>query len=272
MASQLHEMMRPANPDLSDPAMPSNASASPIRSPGVCRSAPERHAEPNCTNLRDSWDQFYLRSGRSWGGITRDIPELPCGSRVLELGCGSGKTLRGMVGRGWRIVAIDVSPGALRLSRSIKENLFFTFDKRGDIGNPSSKELHGDLEFIAADGRHLPFRDEAFDAVFAFHVVGHLVRPQRSVMAGEIIRVTRKGGMVFFRGFSFDDLRAGGEEIEEGTFIRGDGTVTHYFTEDEVLDLFKPLLNISVDIVRWSMRVGGLDLIRSEMRAAFRKE
>lgn len=265
-------MMQPVYSYLSDPAMPSNASASPVRSPGVCKSAPERPAEPHCMNLRDSWDLFYLRSGRSWGGITRDIPELPCGSRVLELGCGSGKTLRGMIGRGWRIVAIDISPGALRLSRSIKEKVFVTFDKGGDAGTTSSKEIHGDLELVAADGRLLPFRDEAFDAVFAFHVVGHLVRPQRSVMAGEIIRVTRRGGLVFFRGFSFDDLRAGGEEIEEGTFIRGDGTITHYFTEDEVLDLFKPLLNFSIDTVKWRMRIEGVDLIRSEMRASFRKE
>lgn len=271
MASPLHETMRPLNPDLSDPAMPSNASASPVRSPGALKSAPERSAEPHCMNLRDSWDLFYRRSGRSWGGITREIPELPCGSRVLELGCGSGKTLRGMIGRGWRIVAIDISPGALGLSRSIKD-VSVIFDKGGDAGTTSSKEIHGDLELVAADGRLLPFRDGTFDAVFAFHVVGHLVRPQRSVMAGEIIRVTRRGGLVFFRGFSFDDLRAGGEEIEERTFIRGDGTITHYFTEDEVLDLFKPLLNLSIDTVRWRMRVEGVDLLRSEMRAAFRKE
>lgn len=258
--------IRPVNPE--DQATPSNASD--LRSSGVFRSCgQEQRAEPDSArNLRESWDLFYSRRGRSWGGITRDIPELPCGSRVLELGCGSGKTLRGMIGRGWRIVAIDISPKAVVLTRSIRDEI--AADILGDFR--ASKDLTGDVELLAADGRLLPFMDGAFDAVFAFHVVGHLLGPQRSAMAGEIIRVTRSGGLVFFRGFSFDDLRAGGDEIEERSFIRGDGTITHYFTEDEVIDLFKPLLNLYVNTMRWKMRVGGIDLIRSEIRAAFRKE
>lgn len=272
MASPLHEMMCriAVNPD----QVPlSGASDHPIRSPGVRRGVgcgPERPAAPRVAqNLRDSWDLFYSRRGRSWGGVTRDIPELPCGSRVLELGCGSGKTIRGMIGRGWHIVAIDVSQRAVMLTRSIRDEE--TATRSGGVRSISSKYIAGDVELVTADGRLLPFRDGAFDAVFAFHVVGHLVGPQRYAMAEEIKRATRVGGLVFFRGFSFDDLRARGDEIEERTFIRGDGTITHYFTDEEVLDLFKPLLNISINTVRWSMRVGGVDLIRSEIRAAFRK-
>lgn len=262
-------MTCPVEPDL---AMPSNSSDSSIRSPGACKNALEMPAKPECTqNLRDSWDLFYSQRGRSWGGITRDIPELPCSSRVLELGCGSGKTIRGIIGRGWRIVAIDISPRAVLLTRSIREEIFAS-DQGSDGKDPFSKDLTWDVELVAADGRLLPFRDEVFDAVFAFHVVGHLVGPQRYVMAGEIIRVTRRGGMVFFRGFSCDDLRARGDEIEKRTFIRGDGTITHYFTEEEVLNLFKQLSNVSLNTVRWSMRVEGMELIRSEIRAAFRKE
>jgi len=274
LASPLHEMMWRigVKPDLPDPVMPSNASDSPILPAGACKSALERPAEPHCTqNLRDIWDLFYRRRGRSWGGVTREIPELPCGSRVLELGCGSGKTILGMIGRGWRIVAIDISPGAVGLTRSIIKEIAASA-QRNDCKGARSKDLTGDVELLAADGRLLPFRDGVFDAVFAFHVLGHLVGHERSAMAGEIVRVTRRDGMVFFRGFSSDDLRAGGDEIEERTFIRGDGTITHYFTEDEVLQIFRQLSSTSVSTVRWSMRVGGLDLIRSEIRAAFRKE
>jgi SAM-dependent methyltransferase len=176
-----------------------------------------------------------------------------------------------MIGRGWHIVAIDISPRAVMLTRSIIREIAAS-GQRSDCKDTCSKGLTEDVEPIAADGRLLPFRDGAFDAVFAFHVLGHLLGPERSVMAGEIIRVTRRGGLVFFRGFSFDDLRAGGDEIEERTFIRGDGTITHYFTEEEVLQIFRQLSSTSVTTVRWSMRVGGLDLIRSEIRAAFRKE
>ncbi|MGD9911370.1 MULTISPECIES: class I SAM-dependent methyltransferase [Methanothrix] len=267
--------MCPVKSNLLGPALLPDASDSLIRSPGARRGkrcGPKLPAELACMqNLRDSWDMFYRRMGRSWGGVTRDIPDLPCGSRVLELGCGSGKTIRGMIGKGWRIVAIDISRRAVEISRSIKDGVTVA----SQLGNPStnsSKGITEEVELLTADGRLLPFRDEVFDAVFAFHVLGHLLETQRSVVTREIIRVTRSGGLVFFRGFSFDDFRAGGDEIERGTFIRGDGTITHYFTEDEVLDLFKPLLNLSVNTVRWRMRVGGADLIRSEIRAAFRKE
>ncbi len=199
-------------------------------------------------SLPDTWDPFYRRRGRMWGGITRDIPELPVGSRVLELGCGSGKTLRGMENRGWRVIALDISSEAIALSRAACS-----------------------AEFVIGDGRSLPFREGSFDAVFAFHVLGHLLETQRCAMRKEIVRVLRNGGMLFFRGFSSSDFRASGEEIEERTFLRGDGTLTHYFTEDEVVGIFDSLELVSVETVLWNLRIRGRDLPRAEIRATFRK-
>ena len=58
-----------------------------------------------------AWDKDYASRGRLWGGAVMDLPHLPEGSAVLELGCGDGKTLSGMPG-GWKIVALDISqPG-----------------------------------------------------------------------------------------------------------------------------------------------------------------
>ena len=65
-----------------------------------------------------SWDSDYSTRGRLWGGGVRNLPDLPEGTRVLELGCGDGKTLSAMP-RSWRIAALDISLPALRLcSRS----------------------------------------------------------------------------------------------------------------------------------------------------------
>ena len=58
------------------------------------------------------WEEDYTRRGMLWGGLTHNLPDLPSRSRVLELGCGNGKTLFAMLQRGWDVTAIDfASPG-----------------------------------------------------------------------------------------------------------------------------------------------------------------
>lgn len=202
------------------------------------------------------WDRAYRSRGRLWGSATKALPELPAGSRVLELGCGDGKTLAAMP-KDWRATALDVSPAALRLCRSS----FVT----GLAPAPN-------VALLLADARSLPLRGESFDAVFAFHVTGHLELPGRQALAGEVARVLRKDGRLFFREFCADDLRAGkGEEVEPRTFRRGEGIITHYFTESEASGLFCGLEVCSVRTRRWRMRVKGRDLARSLVEAVLVK-
>jgi hypothetical protein len=63
-----------------------------------------------------------------------------------------------------------------------------------------------------------------------------------------------------------------GEMVEEGTYLRGAGILTHYFTEEEVELLFCDLLPISVSTHRWKLRVKGKDLARAEVEAVFLKD
>ncbi len=199
----------------------------------------------------NAWDRDYRSRGRLWGGGVKDLPELPRGSRVLELGCGDGKTLAAMQGRGWDVTALDVSIEALRLSCSA---------------------LWTEVSLFRADARHMPFKGESFDAVFAFHVTGHVLQAGRELVARETWRVLRPGGRLFFREFGAEDMRAGrGEEVEPDTFQRGSGVITHYFTEGEVADLFRDLRPLSLQTRRWKMRVKGEDFWRSEIEAVFFK-
>ncbi|MGA9098204.1 MAG: class I SAM-dependent methyltransferase [Methanotrichaceae archaeon] len=201
------------------------------------------------TNL-DAWDKDYRSRGRLWGSATKDLPDLPEGSAVLELGCGDGKTLSAMTDRGWRITALDISAEALRLSRIAAPDAFL----------------------LLADARSLPFRDESFDAVFAFHVTGHLLLDDRESAASEALRVLRKGGNLFLREFGAEDMRSGkGEEVELRTFRRGGGVITHYFTEEEIAELFSVLEPLSVQSHGWKMRIDGKHMVRSEIEAIFKK-
>jgi len=196
-----------------------------------------------------AWDRQYSRRGELWGGAADGLPALPEGSEVLELGCGNGKTLSAMTGRSWQITGLDFSAEAVALCSRITGPRLLT-----------------------ADVRHLPFRDETFDAVFAFHITGHLEREDREMMAEEITRVLRRGGRLFFRGFGRGDMRCGkGTETEEATFRRGDGIITHYFTEEETEDLFSGLRAISVRTDTWNMRIRGRDYPRAEIWAELMK-
>lgn len=201
----------------------------------------------------EAWDSDYRTRGRLWGGTPTSLPSLPIGSDVLEIGCGNGKNLPGMIESRWHITAMDCSMKALQLCQPV---------------------IHGAgrVHFVQGDAMYLPFRDAATDAIFSLHVAGHLTRPGRSQFAGEVLRVLRPGGQIVFRDFGVDDFRCGkGEMIEPGTFLRGAGSFTHYFTEDEVSGLFSSFTCMTIDNHRWPLRIRGQDYQRSEITAIFEK-
>lgn len=89
-------------------------------------------------------------------------------------------------------------------------------------------------------------------------------------MALEITRVLKYGGKLFFRDFGVEDMRAGkGYEVEPGTYRRGHGVTTHYFTEDEAADLFCLMKPVAILTHGWNMRVRGKDFLRTEVEAVF---
>lgn len=97
------------------------------------------------------------------------LESLPKGSLVLETGCGGAQLRKWATEQGLRYVGTDVS----------------------------SERVHGWLqEFggadLLCDAHRLPFRDGAFDAVYASAVYEHLAYPQ--LAAAEAARVLKLGG------------------------------------------------------------------------------
>lgn len=204
-----------------------------------------------------AWDEAYQKKGSVWKGAPAVLPPLSSKSRALELGCGNGKTLSAMLNRSWKLVALDLSLQAVRLSREFAERSL----------KPDPKAW-----FVVGDGTCLPFNDASFDAVFAFHVVGHVLEEGRGRIASEAARVLAPGGRLFFLDFGRKDMRFGkGTLAETNTFIRGDGILTHYFSEEEVSCLFCMLSRISTDVQDRQTRIRGQDFVRSEVSATFFK-
>lgn len=205
------------------------------------------------TGERRSWDRDYGTRGRLWGDAVGIIPDFPAASQVLDIGCGNGKTVRALQSRGLEITAIDFSSHAVKLCRhySCRTKSF---------------------SLAIADARHLPFHDDTFDGIIAIHVIGHMLGHDRKQCSFESARVLRYGGTLVFCEFSVKDFRAGiGDEVEAGTFCRGNGIITHYFKSSEVLNLFSRLTPVSSKTRHWTMKVRGNTLVREEIETVFTK-
>ena len=189
--------------------------------------------------MEEAFQSDYKKRGCRWAGAV-SLPPIPDDALVLETGCGNGKTLSAF---SCRAVGVDISPEAVRLA--------------------------GAENAVAGDIRALPFSDSVFDAVFCWHVLGHLKEADRVKAVSELFRVTKPSGSVFFKAFSVSDFRFGkGTLVEGNTFLRGDGMLTHYFSADEVYTLFG---DGRIFENNWSMRIRGVEYLRSEIVGIFPK-
>lgn len=101
------------------------------------------------------------------------------GTRIADLGCGSGAFTTMLQARGFQPVGLDISPKLIALAR----------------------KKFSAIEFIEGDAENLPFADESLDAVLLSALVHHF--PDPHLLARETYRVLRRGG----RFVAFDPNR-----------------------------------------------------------------
>jgi ubiquinone/menaquinone biosynthesis C-methylase UbiE len=199
---------------------------------------------------KGAWERFYEGRPRPWGGAV-EMPSIPPGSSVLELGCGGGRLLLPVLRRGTarRLVGVDFARTSLV---------------------QLAKDATGML--VQADAAFLPFRDGIFDTVLCRHLIGHLMEDGRRAAASEVLRTLKKGGRAFFEVFSTADARSGkGKRIEEGTFLRGDGITHHYFEQQELQGLFSGASSVTVKVHRWNEKAGAAMMERESLSAEILK-
>ncbi|MBN2576790.1 MAG: class I SAM-dependent methyltransferase [Deltaproteobacteria bacterium] len=115
--------------------------------------------EPVCS-------QAYVRPA-----VDEYLRGLPPGARVLDLGCGNGAMLGTFLGRGWRLVGVDISKTGIEQARKRWPDIDFQF---GDA-----------TEDLSALG--------AFDAIYSTEVIEHVVLPRR--FAQNLFRLLKPGGL-----------------------------------------------------------------------------
>ena len=199
---------------------------------------------------RAAWDRLYARHGMQFGGsgdlgpfveiLTKDM-------LVLDAGCGEGKTTEAL-SRMAEVVGCD-------------------FSREGLLSLRTAKDRDTVLNLVQCNLETLPFAQEKFDAVACVHSLSHLPLDARKRASDQLAGVLRHGGYLFVEGFGREDLRYGnGDEVEEASFRRGNGIMTHYFREGEVQGLFPGMRLLSETAlsrrVAYGPTVGKRSLVR----------
>jgi ubiquinone/menaquinone biosynthesis C-methylase UbiE len=199
----------------------------------------------------DTWDREYRGKGVIWRGVPDLEFDLDRDDRVLEVGCGNGKTLAVLAQRGVDVVGFDFSRGGLELCKR--------------SGLPRTELVQGNV-------LELPFTAESFDAILCHHVLEHLFREEREVAAMELTRVLRNGGRLQVQAFTVEYMRCGdGKMVEPMTFVRGRGIPYHYFTDNELVRLFSSLELVVTDRMTLNKRYYGNATKRDRLRITFQK-
>jgi SAM-dependent methyltransferase len=98
------------------------------------------------------------------------------GADVLDVATGTGNVALQAAGRGARVVGLDLVPDLLAVARRRAA--------RAGLG----------VEWVEGDAEDLPFAEERFDRVLS--VFGVQFAPRHEVVARELVRVCRPGGLV----------------------------------------------------------------------------
>ncbi len=192
---------------------------------------------------QEAWDSLYRGQDRPWRGVA-DISwmDISAGDRVLELGCGNGKTAEALLEKGAVVTGLDFSQAAV---------------------DSCISRYGGKASFVQGDVRSLPFPDSSFDAVVAVHVLEHLAEEEFPGAVSESLRVLRPGGRFYFRCFAEGDMRSDGkkEDVRNGIRYR-------YLSEEDILRAFSGAERISLRLCEDPTRFG---TVRRRFECIFEK-
>jgi SAM-dependent methyltransferase len=168
----------------------------------------------------------FLRPPNPHLVATLDRLDLTPGGRALDLGCGSGRHLPVLAGRGLHPFGLDRSAAALDKSRRFAEVA------------PLAQATVG----------RLPFADKTFDLVVAWGVLFHLSTDQLLRALGDIRRVLSAGGTAILHALDPSDWRrdpnAGPAHRREIAGRASAGVADRFYTTEEIAAMLAPHFDV----------------------------
>lgn len=109
--------------------------------------------------------------------LIRAMVGVEAGSKVLEVGCGTGRFFSDLIERGMKVTGVEPSEDMLNVVR----------EKYSGV----------ELDLVQGAGQSLPFGDDHFDFVYSIRVLNQMGDKLSALqMLSEIMRVVKPGGTV----------------------------------------------------------------------------
>ena len=107
--------------------------------------------------------------------------------RILDLGCGTGRTTRHLKDMGHKVIGVDIAPQMIQ----------------------QAEALHPDIPFQVGDATQLNHPDEYFDSVlFSFNGLDYIYPETDRIQAlQEINRVLKHGGLFLFSSHDYNGIK-----------------------------------------------------------------
>lgn len=115
--------------------------------------------------------------------ILKNINKIPKQNlKILDVACGTGRFLQNIFSSKKNIEYFGIDT-----SRAMSEKL-----------KEKARKLGKRVHIINDDAEKLPFPDENFDLTYTFHLLWHLPKKEQKQIISEMLRVTKKGGIILF--------------------------------------------------------------------------
>ncbi|KAH8301078.1 hypothetical protein KR018_000523, partial [Drosophila ironensis] len=226
------------------------------------------------------WDSFYgihdnrFFKDRHW--LFTEFPELsppeqePQQPRsVFELGCGVGNTILPLLLHSseehLKVFGCDFSARAIEILQSQPQ-----FDK---------KRCSVFVMDATSETWQVPFEENSQDIIVMIFVLSAIEPGKMQRVLDNCYRYLKPGGLLLFRDYGRYDLAQlrfkSGKCLEDNFYVRGDGTMVYFFTEQELREMLtKAGLQEEQLIVDRRLQVNrgrGLKMYRVWIQTKFRK-
>jgi SAM-dependent methyltransferase/uncharacterized protein YbaR (Trm112 family) len=135
----------------------------------------------------DAVISYLLGATSGWGYVnligrlkSYPIPDIPIGpgngELLLDIGSSWGRWSVSAARKGWRVVGLDPSLGAILAAKR------------------AFSRLGLEMLFVCGDARFMPFKADLFRCVFSYSVIQHFSEPDAQSALAEAGRVLRRGG------------------------------------------------------------------------------